>query len=87
MSDIDDPEDLGALPNGSIIRAANGHAYEKSYQFTMVGRRWLEAGNSSPERAEDIPLPARVLYTPEHTPSGLDEFHPDTTHNPNPEVP
>ena len=24
---------------------------------------------------------------PAHTPSGLDEFHPDTTHNPNPEVP
>lgn len=22
-----------------------------------------------------------------YTPSGLDEFHPDTTHNPNPEVP
>ena len=24
---------------------------------------------------------------PAYTPSGLDEFHPDTTHNPNPEVP
>lgn len=27
----------------------------------------------------------REPYRPERTPSGLDEFHPDTTHNPNPE--
>lgn len=57
-----DASELDMLPEGSIIRAGNGHAYEKSLQFTMVGRRWFEAGNSSPERAEDIPLPATLLY-------------------------
>lgn len=59
-----DASELDALPEGSIVRARNGHAYEKSMQFTLVGRRWLEAGNSSPERGEDIPLPADLLYSP-----------------------
>lgn len=60
-----EPEtDLSELPDGSILRSANGHAYEKSMKFTMIGRRWLEAGNASPERTEDIPLPVTVLYQP-----------------------
>jgi hypothetical protein len=59
-----DVSELDELPEGSIVRAANGHAYEKSMRFTLVGRRWLEAGNSSPERADDIPLPADLLYRP-----------------------
>ena len=50
----------------AIVRSdINGHAYEKSMQYTMVGRRWWEAGNASPERSEDIPLPARVIHHPQ----------------------
>lgn len=60
-----DADELDMLPEGAIIRAANGHAYEKSMQFTLTGRRWLEAGNSSPERNQDIPLPATMLYPAE----------------------
>lgn len=46
-------EQVDELPYGSIVRGGNGHAYEKQLQWTMVGRRWLEAGNSV------------VLWTPE----------------------
>ena len=57
-----DVSELDALPEGAIVRASNGHAYEKSMKWTLTGRRWLEAGNSSPERPDDIPLPATLLY-------------------------
>ncbi len=56
--------DLINLRYGTIIRAANGHAYEKTAEYTMIGRRWLEAGNASPESDGRIPLPAIVLYSP-----------------------
>lgn len=70
---LNEQDELDALPEGTIIRANNGHAYEKSMQFTMVGRRWFEAGNSSPERSADIPLPATLLYIPDYVRRGPTE--------------
>lgn len=58
-------EQLDALPDHSIVRAGtNGHAYEKSMWGALFGRRWMEAGNASPERSEDIGLPALLLWHP-----------------------
>lgn len=56
--------DLINLGYRTIIRAANGHAYEKVAEHTLIGRRWLETGNASPESDSRIPLPATVLYSP-----------------------
>lgn len=58
-------EQLDALPEHAIVRAGtNGHAYEKSMLFTLIGRRWMEAGNGSPERSDDIGLPALLIWHP-----------------------
>jgi hypothetical protein len=58
-------EQLDALPDRSIVRAGtNGHAYEKSMLFTLTGRRWMEAGNGSPERSDAIGLPALLIWHP-----------------------
>lgn len=56
--------DLINLRYGTIIRAANGNAYEKTAEYTLIGRRWLKAGNASPESDSRIPLPAIVLWQP-----------------------
>ena len=47
--------------------------------------RALTSGRSTDTHVArwDVAYPPPAAYTP----SGLDEFHPDTTHNPNPEVP
>ncbi|MEW2483596.1 hypothetical protein AB0876_28820 [Mycobacterium sp. NPDC049093] len=38
------------------------------------------------EHAKPWTVCPHCLLGDSYTPSGLDEFHPDTTHNPNPEV-
>lgn len=59
-------EELEALPDGATVRGANGHAFEKSSEsWTFDDRRWGEAGNSSPDRSEDIKLPALLIWHPE----------------------
>lgn len=58
----DEPED-GEVGHG-FRAGTNGNAYEKSMLFTLIGRRWMEAGNGSPERSEDVGLPALLLWHP-----------------------
>lgn len=58
-------DELDALPFGSIVRGSNGHAFEKSDEaWTFQDRAWGESGNASPDRSEDIPLPALLLFHP-----------------------
>lgn len=55
-------EQLNALPDGAIVQAKNGHAYERSMTFTLTGRRWLEVRH--PNAPTTSPFPASFSPTP-----------------------
>ncbi|AKQ06977.1 hypothetical protein PBI_OVECHKIN_75 [Mycobacterium phage Ovechkin] len=78
---IETVEQLDALPIRSLVRSDIGEVFER----LRGGWDCLhEDGSAGLVMPFAIRLPARVLYTPLfYTPSGLDEFHPDTTRNPN----
>ncbi|AVP41727.1 hypothetical protein I5H14_gp071 [Mycobacterium phage Batiatus] len=76
---IETVEQLDALPEGSVVRNDESRIFEKGGEVSLMELYgpWFTPGCEVPDPSEALTLPARVLY------SGLDEFHPDTTRNPN----
>ncbi|WP_217349364.1 hypothetical protein [Mycolicibacterium fortuitum] len=62
---IETVEELDALPDHSIIRCASGAGWHKQELHCSPGEPWWCAGSEIESPSTDIPLPARVLYTPE----------------------
>ncbi|QDF19810.1 hypothetical protein QEH38_gp78 [Mycobacterium phage LilSpotty] len=62
---IDTVEQLDALPDHSIIRCASGAGWHKQELTCSPGEPWWCAGSEIECPSSAIPLPARVLYTPE----------------------
>ncbi|AVP42379.1 hypothetical protein SEA_MISHA28_81 [Mycobacterium phage Misha28] len=62
---IDTIEQLDALPDHSIIRCASGAGWHKQELTCSPGEPWWCAGSEIECPSSAIPLPARVLYTPE----------------------
>ena len=52
------PEELDALPNGTVIHASDHNAC-----YQRIGGDWYEPGDDA--REPSIPLPALVLWTPD----------------------
>jgi hypothetical protein len=64
MSELTTPEELEALPEGSIVRADNGQIYMKERKYERTGSWWVIFNEQFDFKTEDIELPAAVLYEP-----------------------
>src|SRR5690606_7551719 len=63
--DIATVDELDALPIGSVVLDIHGGVLPEPWQKWPTG--WWAAGDDEASFAEDIALPARVLYDPEET--------------------
>lgn len=57
-------DELDALPDGSIVRDADGEAWKRDGSCE-IGEAWFKAGGECDYPADRVPLPALVLWTPE----------------------
>lgn len=62
-------EQLDALPDGSIVRDADGEAWKRDGSCE-IGEAWFRAGGECDYPADRVPLPALVLWTPEAVTGG-----------------
>ncbi|MHC9292022.1 hypothetical protein ACRCUN_06115 [Mycobacterium sp. LTG2003] len=63
---IETVEQLDALPEGAVVRSDDdGGVYVKDHRYTLPNEPWWPAGYDVECGSAQIPLAARVLYTPE----------------------
>ena len=59
-------DELEALPVGSVVRGVDEHfVFERYASDAVLGRNWWTSGEWSTYSADQITLPAYVLFTPE----------------------
>lgn len=66
---VHEVEDLDALPDGSIVRDADGEAWKRDGSCE-IGEAWFKAGGECDYPSSRVRLPALVLLTPEAVTGG-----------------